>query len=66
MICMGPLAILIGINVAHDAAHDAISKHRIINRCFLHLFDALAAHVRDELGITEITQAKPIQAAIAS
>jgi VIT1/CCC1 family predicted Fe2+/Mn2+ transporter len=28
--------------------------------------DALAAHIRDELGITEITQAKPIQAAIAS
>ncbi len=28
--------------------------------------DALAAHVRDELGITEISQAKPIQAAIAS
>ena len=44
MICMGPLAILIGINVAHDAAHDAISKHRITNRCFLHLFDALGAN----------------------
>ncbi len=28
--------------------------------------DALAAHVRDELGINEITQAKPIQAAFAS
>jgi len=28
--------------------------------------DALAAHIRDELGITELTQAKPIQAAIAS
>ena len=28
--------------------------------------DALAAHVRDELGITEISQAKPIQAAMAS
>ncbi|HNW52584.1 MAG TPA: VIT family protein [Prolixibacteraceae bacterium] len=28
--------------------------------------DALAAHVRDELGITEMTQAKPIQAALAS
>ena len=44
MILMGPLAILIGINVAHDAAHDAISKHRIVNRCFLHLFDALGAN----------------------
>ncbi|MGO2359091.1 VIT1/CCC1 transporter family protein [Mesonia sp.] len=28
--------------------------------------DALAAHVRDELGINEIGQAKPIQAALAS
>ncbi len=28
--------------------------------------DALAAHVRDELGINEITQANPIQAATAS
>lgn len=28
--------------------------------------DALGAHIRDELGITEISQAKPIQAAIAS
>lgn len=28
--------------------------------------DALAAHIRDELGINEITQAKPIQAALAS
>lgn len=28
--------------------------------------DALSAHVRDELGINEISQAKPIQAAIAS
>ncbi|MGV3585514.1 MAG: VIT1/CCC1 transporter family protein [Adhaeribacter sp.] len=28
--------------------------------------DALATHVRDELGITEISQANPIQAALAS
>lgn len=28
--------------------------------------DALSAHIRDELGINEISQAKPIQAAIAS
>lgn len=28
--------------------------------------DALGAHVRDELGITEMSQAKPIQAAFAS
>jgi len=29
-------------------------------------YDALAAHMRDELGINELTQAKPIQAAFAS
>lgn len=28
--------------------------------------DALGAHVRDELGINEVSQAKPVQAAIAS
>lgn len=28
--------------------------------------DALAAHIRDELGINEVSQAKPIQAALAS
>ena len=28
--------------------------------------DALAAHARDELGITEITRARPLQAALAS
>lgn len=28
--------------------------------------DALGAHVRDELGITEISQAKPVQTALAS
>jgi vacuolar iron transporter family protein len=28
--------------------------------------DALAAHIRDELGINEISQANPIQAALAS
>lgn len=29
-------------------------------------FDALATHVRDELGINEISEAKPLQAAFAS
>jgi len=28
--------------------------------------DALSTHIRDELGINEISQAKPIQAAVAS
>ncbi len=32
----------------------------------LSLHDALGSHVRDELGINEISQAKPIQAAFAS
>ena len=32
----------------------------------LHNHDALAAHAKDELGINEITQAKPFQAAMAS
>lgn len=29
-------------------------------------YDALGAHIRDELGLNEISQAKPIQAALAS
>lgn len=29
-------------------------------------FDALGTHVRDELGITEVSQANPVQAALAS
>lgn len=29
-------------------------------------FDALGTHIRDELGITEISQANPLQAALAS
>ncbi|RYG04461.1 MAG: VIT family protein [Chitinophagaceae bacterium] len=32
----------------------------------LTVFDALGAHAKDELGINEITQAKPLQAALAS
>ena len=32
----------------------------------LTVHDALGAHVRDELGINEISQAKPLQAALAS
>ncbi|MFN3342153.1 MAG: VIT family protein [Flavobacteriales bacterium] len=29
-------------------------------------YDALGAHMRDELGLNEVTQAKPLQAALAS
>lgn len=43
-ILMGPLAIMIGINVAHDAAHDTISKKKWINNLFVHLFDFLGAN----------------------
>lgn len=44
MVLMGPLAILIGINVAHDAAHGNVSKHAWINKSFLHLFDLLGTN----------------------
>src|SRR5690606_37654715 len=32
----------------------------------LTMHDALGAHVRDELGINEVSQAKPVQAALTS
>ncbi|MCB9681579.1 MAG: VIT family protein [Alphaproteobacteria bacterium] len=32
----------------------------------LHAHDALGAHLRDELGITEVLRARPLQAALAS
>jgi len=43
-------------------------SHETAQRVALELtrHDALAAHVRDELGINEISQAKPLQAAFAS
>ena len=44
MILLGPFAILIGINVAHDAAHGNISKHSWINKMFLFWFDLLGAN----------------------
>lgn len=44
MILMGPFAILIGINVAHDAAHGSISKHKAINGIVLFLFDLLGSN----------------------
>lgn len=42
-----------------DALADQVAKE-------LAAHDALGAHARDELGITEITQARPLQAALAS
>lgn len=43
-VAMGPLAILIGLNIAHDAAHGAISQNRKINNFFLLTFDFLGAN----------------------
>lgn len=44
MALMGPLAILIGINVAHDAAHNSISSKKWVNKLFLTCFDLLGAN----------------------
>lgn len=44
MVLMGPTSILIGINVAHDAAHGVISKNRKVNSAFLSLLDLLGAN----------------------
>ena len=44
MVLMGPFAILIGINVAHDAAHGSISKKKWVNATLLILFDLLGAN----------------------
>lgn len=44
MILMGPLAILIGINVAHDAAHGTISSRLWVNKLFVLCFDLLGAN----------------------
>lgn len=44
MVAMGPFAILIGINVAHDAAHSNVSKKDWVNKVFLHCFDMLGAN----------------------
>lgn len=44
MVLLGPLAILIGINVGHDAAHGTISDRSWVNRTFLLCFDLLGAN----------------------
>lgn len=43
-IALGPLAILLGLNIAHDAAHGAISANSKVNKIFLHTFDFLGAN----------------------
>ncbi|MBC7698313.1 MAG: VIT family protein [Bacteroidia bacterium] len=50
--------IYIGRGLKPDLAHQVATQ--------LTSHDALAAHARDELGITDLTSARPIQAAIAS
>lgn len=44
--------------LSHDLAHQVATE--------LMAHDALAAHARDELGILEITAARPVQAALTS
>jgi VIT1/CCC1 family predicted Fe2+/Mn2+ transporter len=53
---------LTGIYVARGL--DAALAHHVAHKLMAH--DALGAHARDELGITETLSAKPLQAALAS
>jgi len=51
-------AIYVKRGLDHDLAHDVAQQ--------LTAHDALAAHARDELGLSKATRARPIQAALAS
>jgi VIT1/CCC1 family predicted Fe2+/Mn2+ transporter len=53
---------LTGIYVSRGL--DAALAHQVAHKLMAH--DALGAHARDELGITETLSAKPLQAAFAS
>ncbi|TMQ53531.1 MAG: VIT family protein [Candidatus Eisenbacteria bacterium] len=53
---------LAGIYVARGLAPDLATQ--VADQLMAH--DALGAHARDELGIHELTRARPIQAAVAS
>lgn len=53
---------LAGIYVARGLSHDLAAQ--VADQLTAH--DALTAHARDELGISEFTRARPIQAAMAS
>ncbi len=53
---------LAGIYVARGLSRDLAMQ--VADQLMAH--DALGAHARDELGITETTRARPIQAAVAS
>ena len=56
------LAELAGIYVARGL--DAELAHRVATQLMAH--DALGAHARDELGISDALSARPVQAAVAS
>jgi len=43
---------------------DAATAHRVAEQMMAH--DALAAHARDELGVSDMATARPVQAAFAS
>lgn len=43
-IIMGAFAILVGLNLGHDAAHGSISKNPRVNQAFLLAFDLLGAN----------------------
>lgn len=53
---------LAGIYTARGLSHDLAAQ--VADQLMAH--DALGAHARDELGIHEMTRARPIQAAVAS
>lgn len=41
---LGILAVLIGLNIGHDAAHGSLSKHRYVNQIGLLAFDLVGAN----------------------
>jgi VIT1/CCC1 family predicted Fe2+/Mn2+ transporter len=58
----GELAELIGIYVERGLSHGL--ARQVAEAMTMH--DALAAHARDELGLSEVLRARPVQAALAS
>jgi VIT1/CCC1 family predicted Fe2+/Mn2+ transporter len=58
----GELAELIGIYVGRGLSHGL--ARQVAEAMTMH--DALGAHARDELGLSEVLRARPVQAALAS
>jgi VIT1/CCC1 family predicted Fe2+/Mn2+ transporter len=58
----GELAELIGIYVERGLSHGL--ARQVAEAMTMH--DALGAHARDELGLSEVLRARPVQAALAS